>query len=209
VLLLAFDTATPVVTAALHDGHRVIAERTTVDARRHGELLAPAIQEALREAGVGHLDLGEIAVGVGPGPFTGLRVGLVTARTLSAVLGIPARGVCTLDILAAEAALPGPFMVATDARRREVYWARYADGLTRVDGPHVARPADIATTEPVVGRGAELYPDAFPVSAGPQDPSAAVLAEVVARRAVPLLPVEPLYLRRPDVAEPRGRKQVS
>jgi tRNA threonylcarbamoyladenosine biosynthesis protein TsaB len=209
VLLLAFDTATPVVTAALHDGRQVIAERTAMDAMRHGELLAPTIAAVLGEAGASRQDLGEIAVGVGPGPFTGLRVGLVTARTLSAVLGVAAHGVCTLDVLAAEAALSGPFLVATDARRREVYWARYAEGGTRVDGPHVARPADIATTEPVVGRGAVLYPDAFPVAAGPRDPSAAVMAEVVARRAVPLLPVEPLYLRRPDVAEPRERKQVS
>ncbi len=98
-MLLALDSATPAVTVALADGDRLLAERTTVDARRHGELLAPAIAAVLAEAGVDRSDLTAIAVGVGPGPFTGLRVGLVTARTLGAVLGIPVLGVCTLDVL--------------------------------------------------------------------------------------------------------------
>lgn len=209
VLLLAFDTATPAVSVALHDGTRCLAERTVVDPMRHGELLAPGIAAVLEEAGADRSDLTDVAVGVGPGPFTGLRVGLVTARTLSAVLGVPAHGVCTLDVLAAAAELPGPFLVATDARRREVYWASYADGVTRVDGPHVAKPADLATDVVVVGRGAVLYPEHFPNRAAPEHPSAAVLAEVVSRRVVSLLPVEPLYLRRPDTAAPGPRKPVS
>ena len=148
-MLLAFDTATPAVTVALHDGERVVASSTTVDAMRHGELLAPEIQAVLDEAWVPRQDVTAIAVGVGPGPFTGLRVGLVTARTLGAVLEIPVYGVCTLDVLAAEAVdtgtVDGPFLVATDARRKEVYWASYdADGR-RLDGPHVSRPADVAS----------------------------------------------------------------
>jgi len=98
--------------------------------------------------------------------------------------------------------------VATDARRKEVYWARYADPRTRVDGPHVDRPADIATTDLVVGRGGQLYPDAFPHRDGPEDPSAADLASLVVARAVPLLEPAPLYLRRPDTAEPGARKSV-
>jgi tRNA threonylcarbamoyl adenosine modification protein YeaZ len=209
VLLLAFDTATAAVSVALHDGSRCLAERTVVGAMRHGELLAPGIAAVLQEAGADRAAVTDLAVGVGPGPFTGLRVGLVTARTLSAVLGVPAHGVCTLDVLAAAAELPGPFLVATDARRREVYWASYADGVTRVDGPHVARPADLATDVPVVGRGAVLYPEHFPNRAAPEHPSAAVLAEAVARRVVQILPVEPLYLRRPDTAAPGLRKPVS
>jgi len=209
VLLLAFDTATPAVTVAVHDGRRVLAEHTVVDAMRHGELLAPGIAVVLDAAGAKRSDLTGIAVGVGPGPFTGLRVGLVTARTLGAVLGVPLHGVCTLDVLAAAAETTGPFLVATDARRKEVYWARYADRCTRVDGPHVGKPADVATEAVVVGRGAVLYPDAFPHGVGPEYPSAATLATLVARDEVQTLPVEPLYLRRPDTAEPRERKPVS
>jgi len=148
-VLLAFDTATPAVTVALHDGDRVVASHLTVDAMRHGELLAPAITAVLDEAWVSRLDLTAVAVGVGPGPFTGLRVGLVTARTLALALGLPVHGVCTLDVLAAQAAagghVDGPFVVATDARRKEVYWAAYDEGGRCLEGPYVARPADVAT----------------------------------------------------------------
>lgn len=213
MLVLGFDTATPTVSVALHDGERVLAEWSVADAMRHGELLAPGIQTVLNDAGVAAADLTEIAVGTGPGPFTGLRVGLVTARTLGHALGIPVRGVCTLDVLAAAADLGGPpptsFLVATDARRKEVYWARYDHERVRVDGPHVAKPADIATEDPVAGRGARLYPDAFPNALDPQDPSAAVLARSVARREVPLSEPIPLYLRRPDATVPGARKRVT
>ena len=135
VLLLAFDTATPAVTVALHDGSRVIAEESAVDARRHGELLAVAIAEVLRSAGAGHADLTHVAVGTGPGPYTGLRAGLVTATVLASALGIPADGICSLDVIAAAADADGEFLVATDARRREVYWARYDRNGGRRDGP--------------------------------------------------------------------------
>ena len=212
-MLLAFDTATPAVTVALHDGERVVAGRRAVDARRHGELLAPAITATLDEAWVPRQDITAVAVGVGPGPFTGLRVGLVTARTLAAALEIPVYGVCTLDVLAAEAVAAGrvdrPFLVATDARRREVYWAAYGDDGERLDGPHVAKPADIATDAPVVGLGARLYPDAFPTFVAPEYPDAGVLAAVVTAERVELLDPEPLYLRRPDTAEPHRPKKVS
>jgi tRNA threonylcarbamoyladenosine biosynthesis protein TsaB len=212
-VLLAFDTATPAVTVALHDGERVVASRTQVDARRHGELLAPGITAVLDEAWVPRQDVSAVAVGVGPGPFTGLRVGLVTARTLALALDIPVYGVCTLDVLAAqavdEAAVAGPFLVATDARRKEVYWASYDGQGTRVDGPHVSRPADVATDTPVVGAGALLYPEAFPNAVGPEHPDARVLAEVVCGERAELLDPEPLYLRRPDVATPGKPKPVS
>lgn len=208
MLLLAFDTATPAVTVALHDGDTVLAERTVVDAMRHGELLAPGIAAVLRAAGADRTDLTDVAVGVGPGPFTGLRVGLVTARTLAEVLGVPVHGVCTLDVLAGAAEAPGPFVVATDARRKEVYWASYADRRTRVNGPHVAKPADVDAPGPVVGRGATLYPDAFPVAAPPEYPSAGVLASLVVRGEVEVRPPDPLYLRRPDAVVSHGRKKV-
>jgi tRNA threonylcarbamoyl adenosine modification protein YeaZ len=203
VLLLAFDTATAVVSVALYDGDRVVAERSGTGAQRHAELLAPGVAGVLAEVGATARDLTDVAVGVGPGPYTGLRVGVMTARTLGAALGVPVHGVCTLDVLAAASGVgAGPFVVATDARRREVYWAAYRDPSTRVDGPGVARPADIATDQPVVGRGGELYPAAFPNAREPLDPAAGVLARIVADGAVDLLEPRPLYLRRPDVAEP-------
>jgi tRNA threonylcarbamoyl adenosine modification protein YeaZ len=212
-VLLAFDTATPAVTIALHDGERVVAERTTVDAMRHGELLAPGIAALLEQAGLVRQDLTAVAVGVGPGPFTGLRVGLMTARTLGAVLAIPVYGVCTLDVLAAEAvdahAVTGPFQVATDARRKEVYLASYDEHGTRLEGPEVVKPAEAATDAPVVGRGAVLYPDAFPDGRLPENPSAAVLAAVVAGERAELYDPEPMYLRRPDTAAPHQPKRVS
>ena len=209
MLLLGLDTATPAVTVAVCDGGRVLAESTAPDDRRHGELLAPAIESALREAGVTVGDLAGIAVGVGPGPFTGLRVGLVTARMLGAVLGVPVHGVCTLDALALDAGIEGQFRVATDARRKEVYWAAYdgSSGLARVDGPHVDRPAEVAWDGPVVGPGPQLYPAAFPDGRGPVRPSAAALCRWVSDGR-PTLDPAPLYLRRPDAIEPASRKTV-
>ncbi|MDP9392788.1 MAG: tRNA (adenosine(37)-N6)-threonylcarbamoyltransferase complex dimerization subunit type 1 TsaB [Actinomycetota bacterium] len=200
------DTATPAVTVAVADGDRVLATRTTVDARRHAEVLAPSVEAVLAEAGVDRNALRAVAVGVGPGPYTGLRVGLVTALALGAVLGIPVLGVCTLDALALGSGLRGAFRVATDARRREVYWASY-DGSTRTTGPDVARPADVAYDGPVAGEGALLYPEAFPDAREPRHPSAGDLARWVAAGLPTLEPV-PLYLRRPDAAEPAPRKSV-
>jgi tRNA threonylcarbamoyladenosine biosynthesis protein TsaB len=220
VLLLGLDTATQAVTVALHDGTRVLAEVTTVDKHRHAELLAPAIEQVLATAGADRGDLTGIAVGVGPGPYTGLRVGLVTGRVLGAALGIPVHGMCSLDVIAADIDAPR-FLVATDARRREVYFARY-DETGRYSGPQVERPGDIEHrgSHPAFGEGAWLYNDLFPVADGPLYPAAATLCRVVvtelaggrpegaARRWV-LLPPEPLYLRRPDAREPGAPKRVT
>lgn len=214
VLVLGFDTATPAVSAALHDGTGIVASRLTIDARRHGELLAPMIAGVLADAGAARADLTAVAVGVGPGPYTGLRVGLVTARVLAAVLGIPVHGVCTLDILAERARhhVPAGFLVATDARRGEVYHARYDHEGRRTDGPHVAAAAAIAGARdlPAAGDGARLYPDAFGGVVEPAHPDAAALCEI-AVRAVPgqLVEPEPLYLRRPDAREPGAPKKVT
>jgi tRNA threonylcarbamoyl adenosine modification protein YeaZ len=211
VLLLAIDTSTTAITVALHDGSAVLAEATTLDARGHAEHLAPGVTEVLAQAAVQAADLSDIACGLGPGPFTGLRVGIVTARTLALVTGARLHGLCSLDALAAGARVDGEVLVATDARRKEVYWARYAvaDGRlpVRLDGPHVCRPADLpesVVTLPAVGRGPLLYPSAFrrPLG-GPLDVSAATLADVVVRRLAAGEPVdehEPFYLRRPDAA---------
>jgi tRNA threonylcarbamoyladenosine biosynthesis protein TsaB len=208
VLLLALDTSTPAVTVALHDGERVVAESTTIDARRHTELLGPAIVDVLNSVGVGRQRLTEVAVGIGPGPFTGLRIGLVTARMLGHVLDIPVRGVCSLDIVAHGVAVPGPFVVVTDARRKEVYWAAYDDAGRRTGGPDVAVPSVIATDLPAAGAGARLYPDAFSNPVAPQFPSATDLAHAVAGAEVQILPPQPIYLRRPDARPPAERKRV-
>ena len=209
-MLLAFDTATPQVTVALHDGDSVVASFDAAESMRHGEMLAPGIRRVLAEVNATAADLTGIAVGVGPGPFTGLRVGLVTARTLAFVRGIEVHGVCTLDVLAAEAADGGldEFAVATDARRKEIYLASYAGGR-RVSGPEVVKPVDAKTDGPVVGRGGLLYPDAFPNTVGPEHPSASVLCDVVVNQRFEILEPNPLYLRRPDAAEPGKPKRVS
>ena len=209
-MLLAFDTATPHVTVALHDGDRVVSTYASTEAMRHGENLAPGIEQVLAEAGAISRDVTAIAVGVGPGPFTGLRVGLVTARAMALALGIPVYGVCTLDVIAAEAADAGvteDFLVATDARRKEVYLATY-DDAGRVTGPDVLRPADAASELPVAGQGALLYPEAFPRGIEPLFPSAAALCDVVVNERAELLDPEPLYLRRPDAVEPGKPKPV-
>ncbi|HSS68194.1 MAG TPA: tRNA (adenosine(37)-N6)-threonylcarbamoyltransferase complex dimerization subunit type 1 TsaB [Nocardioidaceae bacterium] len=208
-MLLALDTATQSVTVAVHNGEQVVAESSVVDPLRHGELLAPGIEAALREAGADIRDLTGIAVGVGPGPFTGLRVGIMTARTMSLALGVPVYGVCTLDVLAFAVQTDGPFVVATDARRKEVYWARYDHPTVRVSEPAVDRPVAVATELPAAGRGAAMYPDSFPHPIEPEYPRAGDLASIVVSGAARVLAPEPLYLRRPDVAEPAPRKRVS
>jgi tRNA threonylcarbamoyl adenosine modification protein YeaZ len=212
VLLLAFDTATPAVTVALHDGTRVIAEESAVDARRHGELLAAAIAQVLKTSGAAHGDLTHVAVGTGPGPYTGLRAGLVTAGVLASALSVPADGICTLDVIAAGASSAGEFLVATDARRRELYWAHYDRNGRRLSGPFVGQPADLPAGLPVAGMGPVLYPGLTAEPLGPQYPSAADLAGLAAARALagqPPHPPEPLYLRRPDAREPGPPKRVT
>ncbi|MGW2815244.1 tRNA (adenosine(37)-N6)-threonylcarbamoyltransferase complex dimerization subunit type 1 TsaB [Streptomyces sp. NPDC001415] len=215
MLLLAVDTATPAVTVALHDGTAVVAESRQVDARRHGELLLPAVDRVLAEAGLKLDAVTDLVVGVGPGPYTGLRVGLVTAATFGSVLGVPVHGLCTLDGLAYASGIEGPFAVATDARRKEVYWARYDDCRTRSGEPGVDRPADIAdelSGLPVVGAGALLYPEAFPEARGPEHQSAGALAALAAEKLAAgseFLPPTPLYLRRPDAQVPKNYKVVT
>ncbi|MFF2809869.1 tRNA (adenosine(37)-N6)-threonylcarbamoyltransferase complex dimerization subunit type 1 TsaB [Streptomyces sp. NPDC058000] len=217
MLLLALDTATPAVTAALHDGSRVLAAAGEVDARRHGELLLPAVDRVLAEAGHKLAEVTDIVVGVGPGPYTGLRVGLVTAATFGAALDVPVHGLCSLDGIAYASGLTEPFVVATDARRKEVYWARYGDARTRLTEPAVDRPADLADQVagvPAVGAGALLYDTVFTGVRrdGPAHQSAAALAGLAARKLAAgeeLLPPRPLYLRRPDAQVPANYKVVT
>ncbi|MEU9835454.1 tRNA (adenosine(37)-N6)-threonylcarbamoyltransferase complex dimerization subunit type 1 TsaB [Streptosporangium sp. NPDC048047] len=226
MLVLAFDTATPAVTAALHDGERVLAESTTVDARRHGELLVPTIETVLREAGAELADVTVVVAGAGPGPYTGLRVGLMTAQALAASLGVPAYGVCTLDAVAYGSGLSEPFLVATDARRKEVFWGHYEDMRTRLSGPAVSRPHDLPGGLPLVGAGARMYAEVVGASRlldAPEYPFAGALAslaaeqlgepdvrEVVESGTHPVLSLpRPVYLRRPDAQVPAAPKKVT
>jgi tRNA threonylcarbamoyl adenosine modification protein YeaZ len=220
VLIVALDSATAAVTAALVDVTSarctVRAERVTVDAKAHGELLAPEVDAVLHEGGAGPRDLTAVVAGLGPGPFTGLRVGLVTAAALGDALGIPTYGVCSLDAIGLRSA--GVTLVATDARRREIYWAVYADGA-RLTDLAVNRPADVADAvrelgaRHAVGEGAHRYADVLrlPVREEPRYPPAVALAELAAGRVRAGAPTErltPLYLRRPDAVEPSARKPV-
>ena len=219
MLLLALDTSSSTVAVAVcdvTDGEiEVRAESSETAPNSHGERLAPLIAAALREAGSSTGDLQGVVVGLGPAPFTGLRVGIVTARAMSDALGVPAYGVCSLDGIAHRFATgDGPFAVITDARRKQVYWARYDESGHRVDGPELGPPAEVAatlsghTTE-VTGAGALLYPDAFrafTVIDGDPTPRAADLVHVVDLSDT-TGELSPLYLRRPD-AQPPGRPKT-
>ncbi|MFD6446785.1 tRNA (adenosine(37)-N6)-threonylcarbamoyltransferase complex dimerization subunit type 1 TsaB [Promicromonospora sp. NPDC060204] len=231
--VLALDTSAAVAVSLVDEEGARLASRSSDERRRHAESLAPLISEILDEAGIERADLTAVVAGTGPAPFTGLRVGLVTARTLALSLGIPVLGVPSLDALAVQAVSDlglraGQEILATsDARRKEVYWARYRvvahEGphgvpvVERTAGPDVDRAGFVAqgqlptpdggdTPLPVVvGEGAMLYPEFLPVADdAPLVPDATVLARLalVRRAAGEELPTEPLYLRRPDVHEP-------
>jgi tRNA threonylcarbamoyl adenosine modification protein YeaZ len=231
VRVLVLDTATPAVTAAvvaIADRTTVtpLAQRSTVDERAHGELLAPAMTALLTEAGLRAADLAAIVVGLGPGPFTGLRVGLVTAATVAQALAIPAYGVCSLDAIGWASAHrdrssgeAGLTLVATDARRREIYWALYRDGVA-VTPPAVGRPADVVEqlagrgVRAAVGDGAVRYAALLPfaVRDEPRYPPAWALAQLAAPRVLDRAlgdALTPLYLRRPDATEPHSPKAVT
>lgn len=224
MLVLVVDSSTPAVTAALVEiqPDRLVlrAERCVVDARAHGELLAPQVESVLAEAGARPTDLGAVVAGVGPGPFTGLRVGLVTAVTMGQTLAIPTYGVCSLDALGHAAAATGErVLVASDARRREIYWAAYDDAGKRITEPDVAAPAVVAGQVAelgitvAVGEGAHRYADilGLPLRAELLYPPAYALAELAAERIRAGGPGEtltPLYLRRPDAVAASTRKPV-
>jgi tRNA threonylcarbamoyl adenosine modification protein YeaZ len=221
VLVLALDTATPAVTAGVVEvapdrtgATATRAVRVTRDARKHGELLMPEALAACAEAGIALADIDAVVVGTGPGPFTGLRVGMVTAAALGDALDVPVHGVCSLDAIAAEAAeAGGPLLVVTDARRREVYWAAYSGGV-RLTGPHVEAPAALVARIPELGAVASAGACAAGtglrvVASEAPGPAGLVACAVDALRAgVRPGPLEPLYLRRPDAVAPGPRKPV-
>ncbi|MFC4602666.1 tRNA (adenosine(37)-N6)-threonylcarbamoyltransferase complex dimerization subunit type 1 TsaB [Rhodococcus kronopolitis] len=214
MLVLAVDTSTPAVTAGVvrldGDTPRSLATRITVNARAHAEVLTPHILECLAEAGHVPADLDAVVVGCGPGPFTGLRVGMATGAAFADALGIPVHGVCSLDAIASDAALCRDLLVVTDARRREVYWARYSAGV-RVAGPEVSRPADLDPNPSVAVAGSAGHVDLFDLPVEPvETPSPAALVRVAAaalNSGADPEPLVPLYLRRPDAVEMADRKK--
>lgn len=197
-LVLGIDTSSVVCVGLAADGEPM-ASLDVRDTRAHAEQLTPLIQRLLAGAGKTVSDVTSVAVGVGPGPFTGLRVGVVAAAVLAEVLGVPIKGVCSLDVLAAQAVsdgLPsGSFVVASDARRKEWYWAAYDAAGTRVSGPSVTAP-DALPDLPRFG----------PVTDHPLDLDAGRLAALAA--TLPDAGLEPLYLRRPDAEVPTTRKST-
>jgi tRNA threonylcarbamoyl adenosine modification protein YeaZ len=205
-LVLAIDTATPAVTAGVvrRDDATVLGQRVTVDPRAHAERLTPNVLGALADAGVAMADLEGVVVGCGPGPFTGLRVGMASAAAFGHALGVPVHGVCSLDAVGVDTT--GDVLVVTDARRREVYWARYADGV-RVEGPAVNAPADV----PVGARAVAGSPDHAALfdlpKLAPVYPTPAGLVRVVADWSAPPAPLTALYLRRPDAKPSVGQRR--
>ena len=210
----ALDPATPAVTAGVveltADGCVQRSVRVAHDARKHAELLMPGIVAACDEAGTALAELGAVVTGAGPGPFTGLRVGMVTAAALGDALGVPVHGVCSLDAIAHGL---GAVVVVPDARRREVYWAAYDGDGHRPPGPHVDAPAVLLERLPDVpaAAGGSAEVTGLPV-VGPAAPTPAGLVAVAAqalRDGVVPGPLEPLYLRRPDAVAPGARKRVT
>jgi tRNA threonylcarbamoyl adenosine modification protein YeaZ len=220
VLVLGFDTSSPAVTVALGDvdpsadAVSVLAGQTEIAVNSHGELLARLIADVLSQSGTAPADLGAVAVGLGPGPFTGLRVGIVTARAMCDALAIPGYGECSLRLVGSTSA-----GVATNARRKQVYWAVFAGADSR--GPELSSPTEAAAqfadagVQVVSGEGPVLYPEAFAGFTRLDDeiyPRADRLLTCVAARVRAGAPSEglmPMYLRRPDAQPPGPPKQVT
>lgn len=248
MFVLALDTSTPAVTAgvvmlrepheiiaALADAHtavtaappvELLAERSVANPFAHAEQLMPLARAAMAAAGIGLPELRAVVVGVGPGPFTGLRVGIATAAALGDGLDIPVHGVPSHDGIArALAPLPGNLLVVTDARRREVYLSGYRSNGGRVVGPMVVAPAAVPEmlaekgflAAYLTGSGASLLEPQRSVRFDPTPLSsskAAISLGLAERAAMALLtgavpgPLSPLYLRRPDATEPGALKSV-
>ena len=222
MLILAIDTSAVASAALVSDDalEGVVASFSTEDTRSHAEVLAPEIQQLLLDAGISGNDIDALVVGVGPGPFTGLRSGIATARTLSFVWGKPLYGMMSLDAVAlevAESTTAAPeFLVVTDARRKEVYWARYAltEGQLPVleDGPHVSFATDLPDL-PAYGAGAGLYADTLKANEefAHEQPDALYLGQFALARlaaGADLLDSTPLYLRESDAQVPGPRKRA-
>jgi len=200
-LVLAIDTATAAVIAGVlrrdaAGNVETLARRITVGAHAHAELLTPNVLAAVADAGLTMDALAAVVVGCGPGPFTGLRVGMATAAAFGHALGVPVHGVCSLDAIGGQTA--GEVLVVTDARRREVYWARYRDGV-RVLGPGVDAAIAVPTDGAVAVAGSPVQCALFELPCvEPALPSPAGLVAAVTDWGAEPRPLVPRYLRRPD-----------
>lgn len=207
---------------ALEDGGpRALAERVTVNPRAHGELLTPQMLDVMAEAGHQLADADAIVVGAGPGPFTGLRVGMVTAAALGHACGRRVYPVCSLDAIAAQVDDDAPLLVVTDARRKEVYWAVYDGGAvrTRLTGPNVDRPEDVPAqiaewdVRVAAGEMAVAHRDVLALDIAearyPRPVGLVAVAETELHSDADPAPLVPMYLRRPDAEAPGPRKPVS
>jgi tRNA threonylcarbamoyladenosine biosynthesis protein TsaB len=202
--VLAIDTSVGVSVAILRSNGEV-TQSHAVDHGMQGELTAELISKVVSDSGLKIEEITDLVVGVGPGPFTGLRVGLVTASVFAHAREIPIHGICSLDAIAFDYAKP--CIVVTDARRKELYWARY-EGI-RIGEPQVSKPEAIASQFPdvdFVGPGSNLYPDY--VSGNLMELKAGSLAKLFASGSAQLVDVLPMYLRKPDAVEPTSRKSV-
>ena len=208
MIVLALDTALSACSAAVLDGERVLAIRSEPMERGHQERLAPLVAEVMAEAGIGFERLDRVGVTIGPGSFTGLRVGLAFAKGLSLALDIPCSGVGTLAALAASAGASGLIAAVIDAKRGQVYFQAFRDGAS-LDKPAVLEIAEAASRLSSLGFGAgavltgsgapllaEAAPDARIDSRAALDPAA--LARLTAAAPVPASRPRPLYLRPPD-----------
>ncbi|WP_040517543.1 tRNA (adenosine(37)-N6)-threonylcarbamoyltransferase complex dimerization subunit type 1 TsaB [Gordonia neofelifaecis] len=223
IRVLAVDTATSAVVTGVVElnadgGVTTLAERVVTDQRRHAEVLTSLMRDVLAEAGIAGADLDAVVVGCGPGPFTGLRVGMATGAAYADALGVPAYGVCTLDAIDGTVPAPdtGARLVLTDARRREVYWAIYDAGV-RVSGPGVDAPDSLVAQVADRGLSDVLGESRFTerfgfAGADLVTPTAASLTAVAAADVLakaPAEPLAPLYLRRPDAVELKDQKRKS
>ena len=167
-LTLAIDTSTSRTIVGIIDGDEVLFEKFHEGATDHGRALSDLVAQALKVSRPPK----QVVVGMGPGPFTGLRVGISFAHTFGLARNIPVIGVCSLDAIAID---EKEYTVAIDARRKEIYWARYKDGV-RIEGPSVNKPAEVD------GFIIDHYPD---------------MKKLVTLSAAQNV-TEPMYLRRPD-----------
>ena len=205
-MLLAIDTSAGTSVAVVDRDAGVLAERSSPDTRGHAEVVGRFIRECLDASGVSVTALSGVAVGMGPGPFTGLRVGIAAARAFAFGAGKPVVPVVSHDAIAF--GLVEPTLVVTDARRREIYWSAYAGsdaaGLpVRISGPELCKPAELEAAVPDFGRYRRF--DADTVSAA----SLGLLAEGLYANGRPFAGDQALYLRSPDVTVSAGPKRVS
>jgi tRNA threonylcarbamoyl adenosine modification protein YeaZ len=213
-VLLAIDTSAGTSVAIVDREAGVLSEHTVTDTRRHAEVIGTLIQRCLAESSVAVGSLSGVAIGMGPGPFTGLRVGIAAARTFAFGVGKPVVPVVSHDAVAFGHygdSRVGPLIVVTDARRHEVYWSRYSGadefGLPiRVDGPALARAEEFEPHSLRLSKGTTpVFLHTEWVSAA----SVGLLAERLYQHRRPFAEDQALYLRSPDVTISSGLKRVS